>query len=78
MDREKRLLLRLERQEHLFDEASHLLNVARRGFLRELGWEPLSKTEEYWTNPKDGTCLALPQAVERARQDAQAALQATG
>jgi hypothetical protein len=64
----ERLLLRLERQEMAFAEAKKTLNEAQRGFLRGLGWKPLSKSEEYWSDP-DGHGWSLQQAVTRAKED---------
>jgi hypothetical protein len=59
----------LERQEQAFEEAKKLLTEAQKGFLRELGWVPLSKTEEYWSAPKDGINWTLAQALTRAKED---------
>jgi hypothetical protein len=69
MDRDTRLLLRLERQERAFEEARKLLAEAQKGFLRGLGWTPLSKTEEYWSAPGNGINWTLTQALQRARED---------
>jgi hypothetical protein len=68
MSREKRLLLRLERQEKATEEALALLKEAQKGFLRELGWVPLP-SEEYWSHPEEGVNWELSHAVLRAKQN---------
>lgn len=78
MDREERLLLRLERQEKSFEEAKKLLVEAQKGFLRELGWRPLSKSEEYWSDPWDGISCNLAQAIDRAKGQVRSAVLGPG
>lgn len=67
MSGEERLLLRLERQEQSFEEARKMLVEAQKGFLRGLGWKPLSKSEEYWAEPANGKNWPLWVAVKRAK-----------